>query len=178
MTAHGLVSGQLAALAQAYDSWKIPTDAVAIVADVSPSLWLPHIAVEASPSLLESALAIQQGFRILPAGTPAGFIAQQADVSGSLLSNLQQHIHSSVWIEAGEDPIACARLAPQSQGVLLGKVIEKNTSPTGGSTASPGIDVPKLEHWVRGLQHTFHQQAAANSATNEAPCQPISQPLS
>ncbi|MDH4378503.1 MAG: BtpA/SgcQ family protein [Vampirovibrionales bacterium] len=174
MTHQGLVSNQLASLAKAYDAWKIPADAVAIMVDISPAQWLPNTAIHESSTLANVAQACLQGFEQLPFTVPKGFICQQKDVSEALLNTLSQHTALPLWIEAGDDPMACARLALQSQGVLLGRVIEKNTSSTGGPRTSPGIDVPRLEHWVRGLQQTF----LSRSVVTEATCQPVPQPLS
>jgi predicted TIM-barrel enzyme len=174
MTHQGLASNQFASLAQAYAAWHIPPQSIAIVADISQAQWLPNTAMQQSSSLANVAQACLQGFEQLLATVPKGLICQQAEVSEALLDTLSQQTALPLWIEAGDDPMACARLATHTQGVVLGRVIEKNTGSNTGSTASPGIDVPRLEHWVRGLQQTFLSRGVVTEAT----CQPVPQPLS
>lgn len=174
MSQQGLVSNQFTSLAQAYAAWHIPTNAVALVADISQTQWLPNTALHQSSTLANVAQACLQGFDQLLATVPKGLICQQAEVSEALLDTLSQQTALPLWIEAGDDPMACARLAPHTQGVLLSRVIKKSTSPSSREMGCPGIDVPRLEHWVRGLQQTF----LSRSVVTEATCQPVPQPLS
>ena len=160
-------------------AWSIPAEAVAILANVSTTTWLPHTASSHTPALLEVATALLESFKHLPAGVPKGWVCQQTEAREAALSVVMERTQVPLLLEASDDPMACARMAPHTQGILLSSVIEKSTplaSPQESASLhlSPGIDVPKLEHWVRGLQHTWLSSGNASQAT----CQPIPQPLS